>query len=173
MLDHGREQGYLVFPHIGAVSLTFNGWQFLEDRPTSGRPDLVFVAMSFAPELERAYDLGIQPAIEVDCKMTSVRVDRVHHNEKICDRILAEIQRCRIIVADFTQQRGGVYFEAGFALALGKTVIWTCREDDVSGLHFDTRQYAHLVWRDAADLRRKLVDRIRVLVGAEMPLPQS
>jgi len=36
---------------------------------------------------------------------------------------------CRFIVADFTGQRGGVYFEAGYALGLRKPVIWTCKRD--------------------------------------------
>ena len=33
--------------------------------------------------------------------------------------------------------RGGVYFEAGFALGLGKTVFLTCREDRTKAVHFD------------------------------------
>jgi nucleoside 2-deoxyribosyltransferase len=57
-------------------------------------------------------------------------------------------------------QRGGVYFEAGFAMGLGKLVIWTCHEDDVEKLHFDTRQYNHIVWTDATDLKEKLMLRI-------------
>jgi nucleoside 2-deoxyribosyltransferase len=67
---------------------------------------------------------GIQPSIEVDCGFTkAIRVDREHFGDRIDDRIIAEIRRCRFIVADFTGQRGGVYFEAGFALGLGKPVI--------------------------------------------------
>jgi hypothetical protein len=47
-------------------------------------------------------------------------------------------------------------------------VIWTCREDDISNVHFDTRQYPHLVWSTPGDLRVKLADRVRALVpGAQ------
>ncbi len=82
------------------------------------------------------------------------------HNGKIDDLIIAEIRKSGLLVADFTGQRGGVYFEAGFAMGLGIPVICTCRNDDVEKLHFDTRQYNHIVWTDAADLKEKLQLRI-------------
>jgi hypothetical protein len=43
-------------------------------------------------------------------------------------------------------------------------VIWTCREDDIGNLHFDTRQYPHIVWHEPADLRSQLRDRLRALL---------
>src|SRR2546425_7151655 len=72
--------------------------------------------------------------------------DSTEDPEKICDRILSEIRRSQFMIADFTKQRPGVYFEAGFAMGLGRPVVWTCREDDVASLHFDTRQYNHVLW---------------------------
>jgi hypothetical protein len=56
------------------------------------------------------------------------------------------------MIADFTSEidkpRGGVYYEAGFAHGLGKEVIWTCREDVIDHIHFDTRQYNHITWNE-------------------------
>ena len=60
--------------------------------------------------------------------MEPIRVDRIVHNDKICDRILAESRLAQFVIADFTGQRSSVYFEAGFAIALGRPVIWTCHE---------------------------------------------
>ena len=37
-----------------------------------------------------------------------------------------EIRKAEIVIADFTGQKAGVYFEAGFAMALKKEVYWTC-----------------------------------------------
>jgi nucleoside 2-deoxyribosyltransferase len=90
----------------------------------------------------------------------------IEHNDKICDRILAEIRLAQVVVADFTGQRSGVFFEAGYALGLGRHVIWMCREAEFERLreHFDTRQYAHISWTDAEDLHHKLSDRIRATV---------
>ena len=122
--------------------------------------------MSFNEALDSAYELGIKPAIEADCHMTAIRIDKVHHNEKICDKILAEIRRCQFVVADMTGQNQGAYFEAGFALGLGREVIRTCRDDEVreKKLHFDTRQYPHVTWEKPEDLRQKLAERIQALI---------
>jgi nucleoside 2-deoxyribosyltransferase len=57
--------------------------------------------------------------------MDPVRVDFVEHNEQICDKIVAEIRTCQFLVADVTLQRAGVYFEAGFAMGLGRLVART------------------------------------------------
>ncbi len=73
---------------------------------------------------------------------------------------MAEIRRSGLVVADFTGQRQGVYYEAGFARGIGITVIPTCREDETEKLHFDTRQYNHIVWKEPADLADQLHDRI-------------
>jgi hypothetical protein len=145
--------------------LTVKGWDRLDPGSAGGGiPGRVFIAMSFDASLDGIYEHGIKAAIEQDCHMTPIRVDKVHHNEKICDRILAEIRRSQLVVADFTKHKAGVYFEAGFALALGRLVIWTCREDEIKDAHFDTRQYPHLVWKDEADLRKKLAERIQALL---------
>ena len=60
---------------------------------------------------------------------------------------------------------GGVYYEAGFAFGLGLPVIYTCREDMVDKIHFDTRQYHHTVWKTAEGLRESLKNRIVALIG--------
>ncbi|MBK6422872.1 MAG: hypothetical protein IPF77_11770 [Gemmatimonadetes bacterium] len=122
------------------------------------------MAMWFAPELEAAWSEGFAPGI-TDAGFSPVRVDLVEHNGKICDRIIAEIRRSGLLVADFTGQRGGVYFEAGYAMGLGIPVIWTCRHDDASKLHFDTRQYNHIIWQTPQELREKLRDRILATVA--------
>lgn len=143
--------------------LTVDGWERLEPTKGGGRPGRCFVAMSFHPSLNEAYDRGIRAAV-TECGFESVRIDLEHHNEKICDKILAEIRQSQFLVADFTRQRAGVYFEAGFAMALGRPVIWMCREDDFENTHFDTRQYNHIVWTVPDDLRAKLGERIMATI---------
>jgi hypothetical protein len=46
---------------------------------------------------------------------------------QITDRILAAIRSAQVVVADFTLQRGRVYFESGSRSGLG-IVVSTCRE---------------------------------------------
>ena len=61
--------------------------------------------------------------------------------------------------------RGGVYYEAGFAQGLNIPVIWTCREDRMDRVHFDTRQYSHILWTGPQDLRQKLRNKIGAVIG--------
>lgn len=64
------------------------------------------------------------------------------------------------MVAEPLIARGGVYYEAGLAQGLGIPVIWTCHQDCIAHVHFDTRQYNHIVWISPDDLKTKLINRI-------------
>lgn len=123
-----------------------------------------FVAMWFDPSRKIYFDEGFRPAIEDDKKTKAFRIDNKEHNRKVDDEIVAEIRRSRYLVADFTENRGGVYFEAGFAVGLGLPVIWCVQQGHESALHFDTRQYNHILYSDPADLREKLLNRIRATI---------
>lgn len=148
-----------------SVSLTTEGWDAVDKlrakNPVIGNQ--CFVAMSFAPTMNEAWEKGIKLGIE-DTGYKPLRVDKEEHNDQITDRIIADIRQSRIMVADFTGQNQGVYYEAGFARGLNKTVISCCHEDDLKNLHFDTKPINHIVWKDAADLREKLKNRILATV---------
>jgi len=145
------------------VRIRIDGWQRVDQlQSTRGRADRAFVAMWFHDSLKPAYLEGIEPALRAT-GYDPIRIDLVSHTERIDDKILAEIRRSGLLVADFTGQRQGVYFEAGFALGLSIPVIWCCRKDAMAETHFDTRQYNHIVWTDPKDLNEKLEARIRAL----------
>jgi len=171
LLEHLVKLGYIDrtpdynIAGLSGFCMTVKGWERLEPPRGRGIPGRCFIAMSFDPSLNEAFLLGIEPAVR-ECEFRPIRIDREHHNEKICDKILAEIRLAEFMVADFTLQRAGVYFEAGFAMGLGRPVIWMCREDDFENIHFDTRQYNHIPWSTATDLRAKLIDRIRATINA-------
>ncbi len=127
-------QGWAEQSGTGAPRLTAAGWAKAASSGTeNGISGRCFVARAFHPSSLDAYTNGIRPAIENDCGFTSIQMLEVEHNDKICDRIIVEIRRAQFVIADFTFQRGGVYFEAGFAQALGRPVIWTCK-----ACHFKT-----------------------------------
>jgi hypothetical protein len=137
------------------------GWERIERlRSTEPNSRQAFVAMWFDSSMDEAWVNGIKPGIEDTGAFDALRVDQLQHNEKIDDRIVAEIRRSGLLVADFTGNRGGVYFEAGFAMGLAIPVIWTCRSDAIGNVHFDTRQYNHIAWETPQELRRRLRDRI-------------
>ena len=123
-----------------------------------------FVAMWFDDSMTEAYEKGIAPGIK-DAGYEPLRIDKKEFLNKIDDEIIAEIRRSRFVVADFTADRGGVYYEAGFAHGMNIPLIFTCREDTLQNIHFDTRQFPHIVWRNHNDLRKQLADRISAVIG--------
>lgn len=141
--------------------ITLKGWTKVDQlRSTQVDSRQAFVAMWFDPSLLGAWERGLKEGIERSKYYRAHRVDAEEHNEKIDDHIVAEIRRSGLVVADFTGQRPGVYYEAGFARGLGITVISTCREGETDKLHFDTRQYNHIVWKTPTDLADQLDHRI-------------
>lgn len=166
-----EEEG-LVRIDSSMLAITAKGFDRMEELETGGANTLqAFVAMWFDPTMKEAWRLGFAPAIR-DAGYDPFRIDNLHHNGKIDDAIVAEIKKSRFLIADFTcggaemagkfqpNPRGGVYYEAGLAHGLGMEVIFTCREDRMEWLHFDTRQFAHIVWKEPADLREQLYNRI-------------
>jgi nucleoside 2-deoxyribosyltransferase len=164
-----NEAGWVTCERVmgGAlISLTLLGWNRIDElqRQSSLKESKQgFVAMSFDPSLDSAFKNGFEKAIDAS-GFRSMRVSLKEHNEKICDTIIAEIRKSLFLVADFTGQKGGVYFEAGYAMGLGLPVIWTCNEKDKDSLHFDTRQYNHILWTSETDLFDKLKKRIEATI---------
>jgi nucleoside 2-deoxyribosyltransferase len=146
--------------------ITAHGWEHIEKlrNPISGNRSDIFVAMSFSDELRSAWEAGIRPGV-IAAGYQAKRVDSDAHNDKIDDRIIAGIRSSYATIVDVTTQNAGAYFEAGFALGLGRPVVWTVRQDDISRLHFDTRQFNHLVWTDPADLSTKLTTHLLAVFG--------
>lgn len=171
VMDSLHEIGLVSLKRSGTTSnnimLTPKGWAHVEALRTAlahSHDPYCFVAMWFDPSLSSAFDEAITPAIS-SCGFKVHRVDRKEHNNRIDDEIIAEIRSCAFVVADFTGHRGGVYFEAGYARGLGKPVISMVREDHLKDVHFDTRQYSHIVWRAPDDLMIALRNRILATIG--------
>lgn len=145
--------------------LTIKGLLAADDLKRVSPPsDRGFVAVSFDADLTSAWTDGFDLAISA-AGYHPVRIDVKDYVGGITDEIMAEIRKARFVVADYTGQRQGVYFEAGFALGLGLTVIPTCRADEISKLHFDIRHLNTLVWTTPSEIAASLEKRIRAVIG--------
>ena len=169
--DYCASMGYLEALSEISFCMAVEGKIFAEEiRKEDKQKRQCFVAMWFDKSMDDVYEKAIKPAIE-DAGYEAYRVDQDHDNGKIDDQIIAQIRQSRFIIADFTskpnQPRGGVYYEAGFAHGLGLPVIWTCQNDLIDDIHFDTRQYRHIGWdkNDLSDFYNRIYDSIGANIG--------
>lgn len=107
--------------------ITPKGYSHLHHLRTQGG-EIAFCAMWFDDSVTPAWTEAIEPAIK-ECGYKAVRIDEVHHNNDINAEIIKNINKAKFIIADFTGNRGGVYFEAGYASGIRIPVIYTCEKD--------------------------------------------
>ena len=155
-----------------SVSLTLNGVEAIKNKRETTTKDKCFVAMWFNDEMNKVYDDIIVPAC-MDAGYQPVRVDRELYNGDITDKIISSIRTTAFTIADFSGNRGGVYYEAGFAKGLGKEVIMTCQEEWFNGkeegkkVHFDVNHINMIVWNMSKlnEFRENLTNRIVATIG--------
>ena len=151
---------------VEQCQITPAGWAHLDSLQTArADTDQAFVAMSFDPKLDAVWTEAIRPTL-TRLGYRPYRVDNDPSNlERIDAKIQAEIQRSRFLLADVTDQRQGVYFEAGYAMGLRIPVIWSVRKEQLAKVHFDTRQFPHIVWADEEELASELESRVMAGIG--------
>lgn len=144
-----------------AISITFKGLNYNIELNKGGlNSKNCFVAMSFGEEMT-SIRYAIKQAI-VDTGYKPLIIDEIHvdADKTINDEIIASIRKSKFCISDFTEQKDGVYFEAGFALGMGLKVIYTCQEKWFYKSHFDTNHFPHIIYKDPDDLYQKLKNKI-------------
>jgi hypothetical protein len=127
-------------------------------RSTKPKP-FVFVLMPFKNEFDDVFGLGIKPACQ-EAGAYCERVDEQIFTESILDRIYNQIAKADIIVADMTDQNPNVFYETGYAHALGKrTIVMTQNAGDIP---FDLKHAPHILYGNSITvLRKELKKRVK------------
>lgn len=158
--------------------ITVDGWAAVREAVEAESTNKVFIASAFKwTDADDAERIQAWDAIKRACKSAGYDADVVgqNHTGSITDEIIAAIRRSRFVIAELTYNNRGVYYEAGFARALGKPVFHVLREghagesqdDDREGrrIHFDIRQIQFRTWKTPDDLEKTLTDWIGAVVG--------
>ena len=118
---------------------------------TAPKP-FIFVLMPFIGEFDDIYKFGIKGAAE-DAGAYAERVDEQIFIEGILERIFNQINKADVIVADMTGRNPNVFYEVGYAHALGKKVfLLTQNADDIP---FDLKHKPHTIYSGKIDVLRK------------------
>jgi hypothetical protein len=131
-----------------------------EETVTSTKPKpFCFVLMPFDKSFNDIYEYGIKGACE-DAGVYCERVDEQIFMGSMLDRIFNQISRADLLIADMTGRNPNVFYEVGYAHALGKTVVLlTQRSEDIP---FDLKHFPHIVYgAQIKELRPELAKRVK------------
>lgn len=146
---------------LGSIYFTYNGLEYIISLQEDGQfSKNCFVAMSFSKNVTEIRKT-IKQAV-IDAGYNPILIDEIDYDSDITinDAMINHIKKSKFLIADFTEQRHGVYFEAGYALGLKRPVIYACSEKDFKESHFDTNHYPHIVYSELEDLASNLKDKI-------------
>ncbi len=127
-----------------------------EYRRTTPKP-FVFVLMPFAKEFGDVYEIGIKEAAD-KAGAYAERVDEQMFLEGMLERVYNQINKADVLVADMTGCNPNVFYEVGYAHALGKIVVLLAR--DAASIPFDLQHRQHLIYDNVAQLREQLAERL-------------
>lgn len=160
-LDYIRCEPSHLYTHI---EITAKGWfRIKELRQSSKLSDSAFIAMWFDDCMEK-YRKATEEAVR-SCGYNPIIIDEHGFSGFIMEQVISLIGRSRFLIADLSCKpeinvatnskvrqgvRGGVYWEAGIAYGMGKTVILTCQSSKESKrrVHFDLAQYQTIFWTE-------------------------
>lgn len=109
--------------------------------------NLCFVMMPFNDKYNELYENYLKRLIEHQLKSVKCfRVDEFHTAKKKKTEVIEEkIRDCAFAIADITEKNPNVFYEIGFARALGKTVI-LIKNKHIGKLPFDIRELEVLIY---------------------------
>ena len=130
----------------------------MPESATTPKP-FCFVLMPFSDEFDDVYQIGIKAVCD-EAGAYSERVDEQIFHESILDRLYDQIAKADFIVADMTGRNENVFYEVGYAHALGKrTILLTQKADDIP---FDLKHYPHVIYGGkVTDLHKLLEPRVK------------
>jgi len=167
-IKDGLMDGHLEGSRSYPTNFTFEGLQYVESLNNSNiNSNKIFLAFKFGEnkktfeEIKRFIENDIE---NIKFQAVIVNQDTTEHDEKISDKIIAELKGARMIVADFSAHSPNVYFEAGYAMGMNIPVIWTCHAEHLKGMAFDVNHFPVIGWENINDLKEKLRDRILRLI---------
>lgn len=125
---------------------------------------------------DKRYKDVLEPAIKA-AGMEPYRVDQDPSASIPIERIESGIKESVAVLADITENNPNVWFEVGYAIAAGKEVVFVCSRGREAPFPFDVQhrniiQYATDSLSDFADLRKKLVARLKAAAKKSVNLAE-
>lgn len=102
-----------------------------------------FVIMPFAERFDDIFQIGIK-ATAKEKDIDAYRLDEELFDEGMLDKIYSEIENCDFVIADLSDKNPNVFYELGYAHAIGKLYILTTQSAE--NIPFDLKHKRHIVY---------------------------
>jgi hypothetical protein len=112
----------------------------------------VFVLMPFDSEFDDIYKFGVLEAAQ-DANAYAERVDEQIFTEGILERIFSQINKADVVVADMTGRSANVFYEVGYAHALGKIVILLTQ--NVEDIPIDLKHKQKIIYEGSVQILKE------------------
>ena len=141
----------------------FSYRDYLEQKP------LCLTILPFKQPYLNIFSKNIKPAIEKACNIDVFKVDDIFKPEPVIDTIQYLINKADILISDISERNPNVYYEVGYAHALGKKIIFITQ--NIDGLPFDIRHWKCINYKNTEaglkKLERELILMVKSIVNDE------
>lgn len=130
-------------------------------------PNTAFIIMRINKDIPELED--VHGTIKEVCNRFGIhaeRADDIEHSDRITDLILNKIKSSEFLIADLSGERPNVYYEIGFAHALGKRPILFRKMG--TALHFDLSIHNVPEYKNLSELKTMLTKRFEAIMGKEI-----
>jgi hypothetical protein len=139
--------------------------------PQAFQPNTAFILMSMD---KTSHDLDdVLDGIKMVCSTFGIqasRADDIQHEGVITEVILQYIRSAEFLIADLSGERPNVYYEVGYAHAVGKRPILFRREG--VRLHFDLSVHNVPEYQSVRELKALLAKRLEAMTGRKPQSPE-
>lgn len=131
-----------------------------EGLTVEGQHPHVFVIMPFSEPYDTVYREVIEPVAR-DEGFRVVRVDEIHGPGLILEDIQQEISRSHAVIAEVSSHNPNVFYELGYAHALGKPAVLLVRRQEDKPMPFDIHAFRAIFYDDSIGGKRVVERRLR------------
>jgi len=160
--NQARQVGLFL---VSTTVVEISGFSAEIERPKA------FIVMQFSSPYNEVYSHVIKNVCDrEEFKIEAVRADEIYGPGIIIKDVIDRIAKSQVVIADISPDNPNVYFEVGYALALGKPIILLAqRRKPGEPLPFDLSAFRVLFYDDSIGgkpkLEEGLVNHLREIVG--------
>jgi len=145
-------RGY-IYEYKNVLKLSHEAQQFVENILLSSFSNQIFLIAACQPDIEKMIELVYKPAVN-ELGYTLFFQEASEPKDKIHDEMWESLERCKLVLCDFTHERPNCFIEYGFAYGKKKHILLTVSDvgwEDVNGrvkMPFDTLTQKFSIWQE-------------------------